>query len=142
MCYVMQWRVKDIPINVTIIALRGGSGGVKFPANIYSPVRYLSILFDTTCKLKSEKLMYVSVENLVSTWTVFCKTNLVTQTLYIILKSKKNKIHMFIKGLFLAYHWQTVQYTVPLKSKIKHCFCLLKKLSNKDTIFSHGHRRS
>ena len=48
----------------------------------------------------------VSVENLVSTWTVFCKANLIiTETLYtFILKSqKRGYVYTFVKALFIVF---------------------------------------
>ena len=58
-------------------------------------------------RLTSENLVSqissVSVKHLISTWTVFCKANLVTQTPSIFLKKSKIKIHTFVKPFFLSY---------------------------------------
>ena len=42
------------------------------------------------------------MENLVFTWTVFCKANRITETPYIFFGKVKNKIHLFVKALFLV----------------------------------------
>ena len=44
----------------------------------------------------------VSMENLVSTSTVFCKTNYITETPHVFLQ-KSNKINTFVKALFLVF---------------------------------------
>ena len=76
----------------------------------------------------------VSLENLVSTWRGFFTAKLVTEIPCIYFAKSKNKIHVFVKALFLVFPRQTVQYTYLTSSR--NICCHLKNLSDADTMFS------